>query len=149
MHCRTVTTLSLCLLLGSSPLVQAGAHSNNPDIKYRQDVMAAMGNHFAAVAAIFTGRVDRPGQLQAHAEALAATAAMTASLFPEGSEGGAVLPVLWDEPERVAQASEEVAAATAALAAAAAGGDRAALAQAFRSAGESCKACHDRYQAED
>lgn len=150
MQGKILATLALSLtLLSGAPALQAGAHGGDPEVKYRQDVMAALGKHFSALAALFTGRVERPGQLQVHADALAATAKLVGTLFPEGSDGGAVLPVLWDEPERVAEAAEEAAETTAALATAAAGDDRAALAQAFKAAGDSCKACHDRYQAED
>jgi cytochrome c556 len=146
---RSAIATALVVSLLCSPAFGGGHNKLNPDAKYRHDVMEAMASHFAALAAIFTGRVDRPGQLQAHAEALAMTAAMTGSLFPAGSEGGAALPLAFEEPEGIQRGADNIAAATAALAAAAASGDKGAIAKAFKEAGDGCKGCHDRYKAED
>lgn len=151
MHSTTritlVATLAATLLSGTA---LAGGHNKvSPDVKYRQDTMEAMSHHFSALAAIFTGRVDRPGQLEVHANALAATAALTGSLFPAGSEGGKALPKIWEEPDKVQAAAEMITSATAALAAAAASGDKGAIAGAFKKAGEGCKGCHEAYKEED
>ena len=146
---RSAIATGIIVSLLCSPAIAGGHNKVNPDAKYRHDVMEAMASHFAALAAIFTGRVDRPGQLEAHAEALAMTAAMTGSLFPAGSEGGAALPLAFEEPDGIAFGAEKIKTATAALAEAAASGDKGAIAKAFKTAGDGCKGCHDRYKAED
>ena len=87
--------------------------------------------------------------MEAHARAMAESAKLVEGLFPEGSEGSDALPLIWEEPEKVAEASRKNAVAAAALAAAAASGDRKAIAQAFKDAGAGCKGCHERYKAED
>jgi len=139
-------------ILASLVVTQAHAAGHNkldPNIKYRQDVMEAMSHHFAALAAIFTGRVERPGALKVHADALAATAALTGSLFPEGSEGGDALPRVWEEPDGIQFGANKIKESTANLAAAIAEGDRGTIAKAFKEAGDGCKGCHERYKAED
>ncbi len=123
--------------------------TDNNEVKYRHSVMAAMSDHFAALAMVFTNRVDRPNDLLVHAEALAQTATLIGTLFPDGSQGSAALSLIWEEPDQVAAAAQEAADATAALAQAAAGGDRATITKAFKEAGNACKGCHERYREED
>ena len=123
--------------------------ATNPAAKYRHEVMEVMGSAIASFTAVFTGRVETSDHLQIHADTLARTTALTASLFPEGSEGGHALAIIWEEPDEFAQAAQESADSTAALAAAVADDDRAAIAQAFKAVGEGCKGCHKRYREED
>jgi len=135
-------------LLGAQTIASA-EDEENYEARYRHTVMEAIGYSFGALALVFTNRVDRPDQLAVHAEALATSASLVETLFPEGSQGGDALPIIWDEPEKVAAAARETADATAALAEAAKGGDRAAIAKAFKAAGDSCKGCHEQYKEED
>jgi len=144
---KRVTILLLCLSL---PL-GAVAHEKekNPQIRYRHAIMQAMSNNFAAMALIFTRKVDRPEQLQINAAALATNAKLIASLFPADSQGADALPLIWQEPDQVAEASQQAADAAAALAAAAAGDNKVEIAKAFKAAGKACKGCHERYRADD
>jgi cytochrome c556 len=149
----SVLILSALSLLFSVTAYAAGEGHDHGETseaaKFRHTVMEAMGNHFAAVALIFTGRVDMPDDLQVHADALAATAATVGGLFPAGSEGGDALPAIWEEPDKVAAASKDAADATAALASAIQGGNKGDIAKAFKAAGGSCKGCHEDYKEED
>lgn len=140
---------ALVLALALPVAAVADDHKKNPDADYRESVMTAMSSHFSALAAIFTGKVNRPDELAVHARALAETASLTGGLFPAGSQGGDALPAIWEEPEQVAEASQKAADATRALAVAAEGGNRAEIARAFKAAGDTCKGCHQRYKAED
>jgi cytochrome c556 len=145
---------SLCLLVNGTAYAAGDGdnhdHGETSDAaKYRHTVMEAMGSHFAAVALIFTGRVDSPDDLPVHADALAATAATVGGLFPAGSEGGDALPLIWNEPDKVAQAAQEAAETTAALASAIKAGNKGDIAKAFKAAGSSCKGCHESYKEED
>ncbi|MGI9290512.1 MAG: c-type cytochrome [Gammaproteobacteria bacterium] len=149
---RTRGYLAICLATSlMTGTVMAGGHQSGEsnEVKYRVNVMNALGSQFGALAMVFTRRIDQPDNLQLHTEALATTAKLTASLFPEGSAGGKSLPVIWDEPEKFAAAVKDLEDSTAALAAAASSGDRAAVAKAFKDAGASCKGCHERYKEED
>ena len=142
----------LSLLVSFSAFADGEGHDHGDTseaAKYRHTVMEAMGNHFAAVALIFTGRVDMPDDLQVHADALAATTATVGGLFAAGSEGGDALPLIWEEPDKVAAASQDAAETSAALATAIKGGNKGEIAKAFKAAGGSCKGCHESYKEED
>ena len=143
-----ISLIAVAWLMSS---LQAGADEAepNPAAKYRHEVMETMGKNFAAMAMVFQGRVDAPEHLQVHAEALAKTATLIGDLFEPGSEGGHALPLIWEEADAVAEAADESATTAAALAEAAATGDKAATAQALKAAGDSCKACHERYKEEE
>jgi cytochrome c556 len=119
------------------------------DAKYRRTVMSALGSEFSAFVMVYTNKVDRPGQLQPLADALAATSATVHSLFPAGSEGGKALPLIWEEPGQVAEAATELNEQLDALAAAVRSDDKAEIAGAFKAAGKACKGCHQRYKEED
>jgi len=140
----------LIVIAGMLPL-GAVAHEGqkNPEVRYRHWVMESMSNDFAAMAMLFKNEVSRPGDMAVLARSLAESASLIAGLFPEGSEGASALPLIWEEPERVQAASRDSAETAAALAEAAASGERAAIAKAFKAAGDSCKGCHERYKAED
>ena len=140
----------LIMTLVTLPLA-AGSHENqkNPEVRYRHFIMESMSNDFAAMAMIFKNEVQRPEELQVLARSLAESASLIEGLFPVGSEGASALPLIWEEPEQVREASRESAATAAALAEAAATGDRGAIGKAFAQAGASCKGCHERYKAED
>lgn len=143
--------LSSLLLAGPAMADEGHDHGETSDAaKYRHIVMEAIGNHFAAIALVVTGRVQAGDDLATHANALAETSTLTAGLFGEGSQGGGALPIAWKEPEKVAEAANKAAEANAALAAAINNGaDRPALMKAFKAAGDGCKACHERYKEED
>jgi cytochrome c556 len=144
-HIAAVAMIAACVLVTTS----AGAAPAD-DIKYRKSVMSAMAAHFGALSLINFGRVPHKEHLQVHARALADLGAQMGALFPAGSEAGKTdaLPLIWKEREpfdkRVADASR----ALAELRDAAAGSDKAAMAKAFKAAGETCKGCHDRYRKE-
>ena len=137
------------LIFAGTSIADDDNDDENNEAKYRHSVMESMGYSFGSIAQIFTKRVDRPDELVVHAQALAKTASLSGGLFPAGSEGGDALPLAWEEPEKVAAASQEMADATAALAKAAEGGNPAEIAKAFKAAGASCKACHEKYKEED
>ncbi|TDJ43958.1 MAG: cytochrome c [Gammaproteobacteria bacterium] len=148
----TIALASFALLVSGAAVADGDDHDHGETsdaAKYRHTVMEAMGSHFAAVALILTKRVDMPDDLLIHATALANTAATVDGLFAAGSEGGDALPLIWEEPDEVDAAAQEVMDATAALASALEGGDRSQIKTAFKATGTSCKGCHERYKEED
>lgn len=121
-------------------------------IKYRQGAMKALGGHMGAMSQIVRGNVDFMDHMGDHARAAAAIARNIAVMFPEGSDFGETdaTMAVWDEPEKFQEAAQVSADAGAALVSAAeAGGDRAALAKAFKEFGDSCKGCHEDFRKKD
>jgi hypothetical protein len=75
--------LGCTLALSTSVL----AESDPTDlIKYRKNVMSALGGHAAAAGLIIRGKVDYNPQLVKHARSLAATTTMIKDIFPPDSE---------------------------------------------------------------
>ncbi len=127
------------------------AHENqkNPEIRYRHAIMETLSNQFVAMGLILQAKVDRPDEMAVNARALAENVRLIAGLFPDNSKGAKALPLIWDEPEKVAQAAQRAVDAADALVAAATDGNRQAIARAFKAAGDSCKGCHERYKEAD
>ena len=119
-------------------------------IKYRQAVMDAMKGHISALSLMAFGKVDDPGFIDRHAMALASLGEELEHVFPAGSGDGEThaLPIVWEEPDRFAEALREAKAATAGLRDAIAGGQRQEIAKAFNATGDACKGCHERYREE-
>ncbi len=122
------------------------ANADEHEIKYRKNVMSAIGGTMGSLAAIL--KKQAPAK---HAGSLALTMSSLASivpdLFPEGSDFGetGALPAIWEKPDdfkAAVQAFNE--AATAMPDAAAAGGE--AYKKAFVALGKSCKGCHETFR---
>ncbi len=132
--------LALCALLAAPAFADEGA------MDYRHHTMEAIGGHTSAFFDILQGKAAHQDHLALHANALAELAAITDTLFPEGSAGGHALPAIWENPDdfamRVANFQE---AAEGLRDTIAAGGSIGPAAQAL---GQSCKGCHDSYRDE-
>lgn len=139
---------ALALLFAATP-----ALAEDPEnyIKYRQQVMKAIGGHMGAASQILRGRVSPEGDLQIHAQSLAGLSANIARLFPEGSDFGetGARAEVWDKRGEFEQAATEARTATAAFAEAAAGGDMDQIKAAHREVGKSCKGCHEGFRQKD
>ncbi len=142
-------------LTGSATLLLAAlsAHAATPEdaIKYRKAVMSTMAGHVGAISLIFGGKVEHQEYLLSHAEALAAGGEQAAKLFPTGSGTGKTdaLPLIWQEPDKFAQAAGQLKTTTAGLRDAVRSGDKAAIGKAMKPVFDSCKGCHDRYRKEE
>ncbi len=137
---------SLALALVALPAVAAEPEDL---IKYRQNVMSAQGGHMSAIAAILRNQVDYGTHLSAHAESLAATAALVSDIFPEDSALGETdaLDEVWEQPEEFAEAVQRLETAAEAFRAAVA--DDGDVGAAFRDLGDACKNCHDNFRVSD
>lgn len=120
-------------------------------MKYRHAVMEEMAAHMSALTLILFDKVDGAAYAQGHADALARALDELDVLFPEVSRDGDThaLPVVWDNPEKFAEAVEDAQSKASALQAAMGGDDRKATLEAFAATGKSCKGCHEVYRAED
>ena len=116
------------------------------DAEYRHEVMEAKGYTMSAIAMILKQEVVRPDDLAPLAAALDELANTAEGLFPEGSEGGEALPVIWENPEDFAEKLAQFKEATKAFRAATASGNMSEIGPATRTLGASCKSCHDDYR---
>jgi cytochrome c556 len=146
------TTLALLLAITTGGALAAG----NVDgmIKYRQNVMTALGGHVGAIDRILRGQVPMRDQLKLHSEAAAKIATTIPTLFPldtvppEAEFAGATVETkakaaIADKPEDFKKAAKAAQTATADfLKVVNSGGDDAALAKSFKTLGKACKSCH-------
>ncbi len=144
--------ISLAFGLGIAALsAGAGAESQPEDvIKYRQNVMKAIGGHMSAAGAIIQGKVGYKANLSEHAKALAAMTKDVAGLFPKDSDFGDTnaLESVWKKRAEFDKVAKDAGAKAAAFAKAAAGNDPKAAAAAFKNLSEACKACHKDFRKE-
>jgi cytochrome c556 len=119
-------------------------------IKYRKDVMSALGAHTAAASLIIRGRVDYGPQLIVHARSLALTAPLIKDVFPPDSELGDTnaKPAVWQRPEEFKKHAMTAQEEAAAFLKAAEGGDKAEIRKKFMAMGKACKSCHDDFRKE-
>lgn len=139
--------LALTLSLGIS--LPALAETTPEDaFKYRAAVMKALGGHVGVASMTVRGLVEDRGFLVHHAAALANGVKELEYLFPEGSNVGdsEALPVIWEEPEKFAEAVAKAQAAAAEFAEAVVSEDADAIRAAFREMGGTCRGCHDQYR---
>ena len=120
-------------------------------IKYRKAIMNAMAAHVGAFLLVNMGKVEHPDHLQAHASALADLGAEVKDIFPAGTDTGNTdaLPLIWQEREQFMQLVAKLEKSSAQLREAVAGNDKPGTMTAFKSLGEACKGCHDRYRKPD
>ena len=128
----------------------ADGHSENV-IKYRQNVMRAIGGHTGAIAAVVKGEVPFRGHVAAHADSLAAMSGSIVEMFPEGSTAGAETRAkaeIWQDWDDFVSAAGDLETATANLAQVVnGGGDAAAIEAAFGDVGKACGGCHRPFRA--
>ena len=113
---RTAATLGATVIaaLLSTGITVAETLSEDA-IKYRHAVMDAMKGHISALSLMAFGKVNDPGFIDRHAVALASLGEELEHVFPAGSGDGEThaLPIIWEEPERFAEALQAAKAATA------------------------------------
>lgn len=148
MQRKLILLLAATAILPGLTTIAVAETSAEDAFKYRQSVMTALRGHIGAVSMIMRGLVEDEGYLAKHAASMAETATEIHRVFQEGSNVGEseALPIIWDEPEKFAEAIEKAEAATAAFSEAAASGDADAISGAFRELGGACRGCHDRYR---
>lgn len=138
---RWASTFAISLALAALP---SAADDGKGAAEYRHHVMEAIGGHMQSAVDILRRKVPHESHLALHVNALAELAAISDTLFPEGSQGGDALPAIWQNPDdfgkRLASFQQ---AATDLKSAVDGGGD---VGAAFQKLGQSCKSCHDDYR---
>lgn len=133
--CGRILALGCGLLLAGASLADDGAAD------YRHHTMEAIGGHMEAIVDIIKQKVPHQAHMALHADAIADMASIADTLFPEGSQGGAALPAIWEQPEEFAkrlQAFQEAAAGFSQTV----NGDGE-IGPALQTLGGACKGCHD------
>ena len=148
---RKITSAVIATVLTAALATQISAEPSAEDAyKYRESIMTSLKGHVGAISMMTRGLAGNPRHLSSHAEAIANLSAELSSIFPEGSnvEHSEALPIIWEEPEKFAEAVARAEKAMAAIAVAASDNNVEAVGRAFRNLGEACKGCHDRYRKE-
>ncbi|MGB5831772.1 MAG: cytochrome c [Thiohalocapsa sp.] len=155
-HTRQARVAGVALLASAIMLVVVPATAEEVSmekaeqaIKYRQNVMSAMGGLLGtAVGQLREGFTFGP-DLKGVAAGLKLVSSDVAALFPEGTDIGETKakPEVWSDSEGFADKSTQAADAAAAFAEAVDSGDKKMMLQAFKMVGDSCKGCHEDYRA--
>lgn len=145
---RLILTGTLLALL--APSVVSAAEPEDI-IKYRQNIMKAVGGHASAAGAIVEGKVNYKSDLAEHARALRALTRDIPALFPKDSDFGETKArdEVWSKRADFEKAAKNTKTKVEAFAKAAQGGNQQAIAASFKDVGESCKACHKDFRKKD
>ncbi len=155
-------TLLLPALLAPVLLVAAGgagalevpppAEDPVAAVDERQSRMSDLGDAAKAIGGWVRGEGPTLEDVRAEAGTIDEISTGMVALFPPETAVGVsdsdALPVIWEEWDRFAESIRALQDTTGPLIEAADGGDRAAIAQAFRQTGQACGACHDDFRAE-
>ena len=118
-------------------------------IKYRKAAFTVMGNHFARVGAMASGRApyDAKAALE-NADIAVAMGKLPWAAFTEGSDKGETRakPEIWKDAAKFKEAADKMQAELTKLDVAAKAGNLDALKTAFGPAAATCKGCHDNFR---
>lgn len=146
--CGIVHIGAIVLLLGM-PWMLSAADNPGDIIKYRQNVMKAIGGDAAGAEAILENKVEFKDRLIDHARALEAATRNIPALFPPGSDTGAETRVreeAWTQREQFEQSAKDAQEKAAAFAKAVASKDEGRMRSAFEALDKSCSACHREFR---
>ena len=148
---RLLRILSKCLVLALLAIPSGIAAQDaelTPAQEYRHSIMTGFDAHNGAIRAILAGDIDQPGHVLDHAIALHGLANMLADVFPEGSgEGTRAMAEVWQDWDGFMEKVSALQSASGALVEAARSGDEAAIGEAARGVGMSCRSCHQGFRA--
>ncbi len=121
-----------------------------PAIKYRQNVMAAMGGLVGASAGRLRDGFSYGPDMQAIADGLQSLSRDIPALFPKGTDFGETKAkdAVWANRDKFEKAAANLKDKVDAFAAAAKTGERAGTLKAFKAMGDACKSCHEDFRKE-
>ena len=120
--------------------------ADEDQVEYRQEVMSTIGGTMGALGKILKQEVDRSADIAPLSAALDELATTAQNVFPEGSEGGDALPIIWEQTEDFAEGLAKFKEAASAFREAAASGDMAQIGPAVGNLGRTCRGCHQEYR---
>ena len=118
-------------------------------IKYRKAAFTVMGNHFARVGAMASGRAPYDAKAAVeNADIAAAMSKIPWAAFTEGSDKGETRakPEIWKDSAKFKEAADKMQSELTKLDVAAKAGNLDALKTAFGPAAATCKGCHDNFR---
>jgi cytochrome c556 len=148
-----MTRLILAAVIGLTAALPAAAQFKNAEaaIKYRQSVMQVQTHHLGRIFAMVNGRMPFDAKVAAEDAALLDTIdKLPFVAFIDGSDKGDTnaRPEIWKQRAKFDAAALKMQEDVAKLNAAAKTGSLDAIKAAAGAVGQSCKACHDDYQAQ-
>lgn len=149
---RRAAVLAAALTVAALGIAEAQQNRAAQQIKYRQAVYTVLGTQFGIMGAMAQGRAPWDAKaFTTAAERAAFISSVAPDTFPPGSESGApteAKPEIWRNQEEFGRMMRDLQDKTRALATAARSGDQNAAKAALGAAGQTCKACHDKYKAD-
>ena len=120
-------------------------------IKYRQNVMSAMGGLAGTVVGQLRDGFSYGPDLKGVAAAMGTLSTDIPALFPSGTDIGETKakPEVWSKRQQFEDAASKAEEKIAAFADAVDQGDRGAIFGAFKDVGDACKGCHDEFRKDD
>jgi len=149
MNCKTlIAALSLSAVIGTLPVLAADEAEPDNAIKYRKQMMKAVGGHTTAMVAVLKGDVPHQAALKSHADGLAAAtnaealiAAFKQNTDGNGSQKTTSTSKIWEDFARFEKAVQDLSAAAKEIQTAAAAGNLTSFDQ-LKPALDQCGFCH-------
>jgi cytochrome c556 len=144
--------VSAVALAGLAVMAPAHAQFQKPEdaVAYRRGAFNVMGNHFARVGAMATGKVPfDAAAVQANADIVQTMSKLPFMAFGDGTQSVGntnALPEVWSQGDKFKAASQKMQDAVSKLNAAAKTGNQDEIKAAFGDAGQACKGCHDDFR---
>jgi len=144
----------ISILLFVSILSNAALAQNAEDIiKYRMNIMKALGNHISIIAANLKGKVSMPEDILPHSKSMLLTlsAINIDKLFPENTAPNDILKTkaldtIWSEKKLFKKTLIDSIDKTKILVLAAESGINQDIAKGLGSLGKTCGSCHDKFR---
>ncbi len=153
MHATARWTCLVALIMGSvvaiNPQSQAADEPENI-IKYRQNVMKAIGAHITNIAAVVKGEVTYVENTALNARAIRELLTLIPDLFPEGTDTGKTnaLPDIWTDRAKFDELADAMNGPADEMVAAAETNDMATIGEALGKLGKACGNCHKPFRKE-
>jgi cytochrome c556 len=146
---RTVVAAGVMIALGA--MGGAALAQVKPDVlvKQRQSAMTLIGKYFGPLGGMAQGRVPFDAKLvQRNADYLNALAQMPWDGFDPSTknEKSRALPAIWEQPDKVKAAAQQLQSEVGKLQSVAKGGDEGAIKAQIGAVGKACANCHDNFR---
>jgi len=122
-------------------------------IKYRKNIMKALGNHISIIASNLKGKVEINSDILPHSKALFITLAAIDinKTFPEGTSNSSglntkSLPNIWQEKKTFEESMSNSTQKAKDLVTAAESNDKKAIGKALGALGKTCGSCHNKFR---
>ncbi len=151
MHFKTRNLMVMGLILAVLTPPALSAAEPEDIIKYRKNMMKAIGGHTSAAGAIVQGKVDYKTHLAEHARALQALTKDIPGLFPKDSDFGDTnaKDEVWSKRAEFEKTAKNAKSKVEAFAKAVQGSKQDVIVASFKDMGEGCKACHKDFRKEE